>query len=102
MKGDLALSSLGSLDDDRPSLPKLRTWLRLLAGMISLSIGGELKPFYRILKNLSDADYSLEKDRAQTYLSVLSSFAKAGHEDFLGLPPPVPDLPQPQTDEVNL
>ena len=66
---------------------KLRTWLRLLSGMISLSIGGELKQLFKILKGLALLQCGDDKDRFQTSLNVLASFAKAGADDFLGLSP---------------
>ena len=73
-------------EEEGASMSKLRTWLRLLAGMISLSIGGDPKTLFKILKGLTDLDYQQAKEKAQTNLTVLAAFAKAGREEFLGQP----------------
>ena len=72
--------------EEGPSLTRLRTCLRLLAGSISLSIGGDPNILFKILKSLADLNYQQDKERAQAHLTVLASFAKAGREEFLGQP----------------
>ena len=82
--------SMLTAGEDGPSMAKLRTWLRLLAGTISLSVGGDPKILFKILKGLTDLNYQRDKDRAQIYLTVLAAFAKAGREEFLGQPVQLP------------
>ena len=67
-------------------MAKLRTWLRLLAGIISLSIGGDPKTLFKILKGLAEIHHSRDKEKAQANLNVLAAFAKAGREEYLGQP----------------
>ena len=83
-------------------MTKLRTWLRLLAGMISLSIGGEVKSLLKALKGLADISHEYDKERAQASLTVLAAFAKSGAEEFLGLPLAQPTVQQLTTSQVSL
>ena len=77
----------GLAEEERPSMAKSRTWLRLLAGIISLSIGGDPKTLFKILKGLAEIHHSRDKEKAQANLNVCSAaFAKAGREEFLGQP----------------
>jgi len=42
-------------------------------------------------------DYGRQRERGQACLSVVASFAKAGREEFLGMPlqlPSIPGLPE--------
>ena len=85
-------------------MAKLRTWLRLLAGTLSLSIGGDPKTLFKILKGLADLDYQRNKEKSQCNLTVLAAFARAGREEFLGQPIvlPSPGLPSSEVDHKSL
>lgn len=70
--------------------------------MISLSIGGDVKSLFKILRGLAEADHERDRERAQTYLNVLAGFARSGREEFLGLPLAQPSSLQSDPEQVCL
>lgn len=75
-------------------MAKRRGWLRLLAELQALGIGGDWKTLLKVVRKTAAVDFERDREAAHYSLTATAAFAKAGREEFLGLAPRLPSLPQ--------
>lgn len=75
-------------------MAKRRFWLRLLAELYALGVGGSSTSIINAVRRTAAAVSDSDKESVQSALSILAAFARLGREEYLGLPCYLPKLPE--------
>lgn len=82
-------------------MARRRSWLRLLAELHAVGIAGSSRAVLRAVQTIAADTAAREREAMQAALSILAAFAKAGREEFVGMPLHHPELPSQADDEVR-